>query len=132
DGAARLLRDQAAADTFTATGQTRTYAGIVVDTSRPFRVTLAWTDAPGSTVGNAFRNDLDLTVRVGGVTYRGNVFSGALSVAGGIAGQRNNVESVFLPAGSSGSFTVTVAASTINSDGVHGSGGAVDQAFAMA
>ncbi len=131
DGTARLLRDQAASDTFTATGQTRTFAGTVVDPSRPFRVTLAWTDAPGSTVGNAFRNDLDLTVRVGGVTYRGNVFSGALSVAGGIADQRNNVESVFLPVGSSGSFTVTVAASNINSDGVPGSGGALDQDFAL-
>jgi subtilisin-like proprotein convertase family protein len=131
DGVGRLLRDQAASDTFTATGQTRTFAGTVVDPGRPFRVSLAWTDAPGSTAGNAFRNDLDLTVRVGGVTYRGNVFSGALSVAGGSADQRNNVESVFLPAGASGSFTVTVTAANINSDGVPGSGGALDQDFAL-
>ncbi len=131
DGADRVLRDQVAADMFTATGQTRTFAGTVVDTSRPYRVTLAWTDAPGSTTGNAFRNDLDLTVRVGGVTYRGNVFAGGLSVAGGAADVRNNVESVFLPAGSAGTFTVTVTAANINSDGVPGVGGALDQDFAL-
>ncbi len=131
DGADRVLRDQVAADMFTATGQTRTFAGTVVDTSRPYRVTLAWTDAPGSTTGNAFRNDLDLTVRVGGVTYRGNVFAGGLSVAGGAADVRNNVESVFLPAGTAGTFTVTVTAANINSDGVPGVGGALDQDFAL-
>jgi len=32
-------------------------------------------------------------------TYRGNVFSGATCVTGGTADLRNNVESVFLPAG---------------------------------
>jgi hypothetical protein len=131
DGADRVLRDQVAADMFTATGQTRTFAGTVVSTSRPYRVTLAWTDAPGSTTGNAFRNDLDLTVRVGGVTYRGNVFAGALSVTGGSADVRNNVESVFLPAGTAGTFTVTVTASNINSDGVPNVGGALDQDFAL-
>ena len=131
DGATRILRDQVAADMFTATGQTRTFSGTVPDPSQPYRVTLAWTDAPGSTTGNAFRNDLDLTVRVGGVTYRGNVFAGALSVAGGSADVRNNVESVFLPAGTSGSFTVTVTAANINSDGVPNVGGALDQDFAL-
>jgi subtilisin-like proprotein convertase family protein len=131
DGADRVLRDQVAVDMFTATGQTRTFAGTVVDTGRPYRVTLAWTDAPGSTTGNAFRNDLDLTVRVGGVTYRGNVFAGGLSVAGGAADVRNNVESVFLPAGTAGTFTVTVTAANINSDGVPGVGGALDQDFAL-
>jgi len=29
-----------------ATGQTRTFAGSVVDVTKSFRVTLAWTDAP--------------------------------------------------------------------------------------
>ena len=131
DGGDRVLRDQLPEDTFTATGQTRTFAGTITDPGQPFRVTLAWTDAPGSTVGNAFKNDLDLTVRVGAVSYRGNVFSGASSVAGGSADPRNNVESVFLPAGATGTFSVTVAASNINSDGVPGSGTALDQDFAL-
>ena len=77
DGTPRILRDQV--DLFTATGQSLTFTGTISDASKPFRVTLAWTDAPGTTVGNAFNNDLDLTVVVGGNTYRGNVFSGASS-----------------------------------------------------
>ena len=96
-----------------------------------FRVTLAWTDAPGSTTGNAYKNDLDLTVTVGGNTYKGNVFSGANSVTGGSADPRNNCESVFLPAGVSGDYVVTVTAANINSDGVPNDGDALDQDFAL-
>src|SRR5438132_202150 len=66
DGTARLLRGELAADKFTATGQERSFLGAVSDSSKPFRVTLAWTDAPGNTTGNAYNNDLDLTVTVGG------------------------------------------------------------------
>jgi hypothetical protein len=49
DGAPRILRDELAGDTFTASGQSRTFTGFVADTNLPFRVTVAWTDAPGST-----------------------------------------------------------------------------------
>jgi hypothetical protein len=131
DGAPRLLRDQLAGDLFTASGQTRTYSGAVADTSKPFRVTLAWTDAPGSTTGSAANNDLDLTVTVGGVTYKGNVFQGEYSVSGGSADTLDNVESVFLPAGVSGSFTITVTAANINSIGVPNSANALEQDFAL-
>src|SRR5258708_1352034 len=93
-----------AADVFTASGQTRVFTGLISDTNKPFRVTVAWTDAPGSTTGNAYKNNLDLTVTVSGQTYKGNVFSGAYSVTGGSAGLKNNVGSGFLPAGGSGSF----------------------------
>ena len=85
DDVPRLLRDQEPEDLLTATGQTRTFASAVGDPTRPFRVTLAWTDAPGATYAAAWNNDLDLTVEVGGVTYKGNVFSGPTSVAGGSA-----------------------------------------------
>lgn len=131
DEVPRVLRDQLAVDKFTATGQTRVFTGRVLDPARPFRVTLAWTDAPGNTTGNAFNNDLDLTVTVGGNTYKGNVFSGAFSVPGGVADFRNNVESVFLPAGVSSNFTVTVTAANINSDGVPNEAPALDQDFAL-
>jgi hypothetical protein len=131
DGTSRLLRDQLPADKFTATGQTRTFSGSISDTGKPFRVTLAWTDAPGSTTGNAYKNDLDLTVTVGGNIYRGNVFSGASSVTGGSADARNNCESVFLPAGVNGDYAVTVTAANINSDGVPNDGDALDQDFAL-
>ena len=126
-----VLRDQSAADTFTATGQSRLYTGNVASSGQPFRITLAWTDAPGSTTGNAFVNNLDLEVTVGGQTYKGNVFTGASSVTGGSADTRNNAESVFLPAGVSGSFTVRILASNIAGDGVPNFGGALDQDFAL-
>ncbi len=74
DGTPRLLRDEAPGDMFTASGQTRVFKGVVANSSQPFRVTVAWTDAPGSTTGAAYNNDLDLTVTVGGNTYKGNVF----------------------------------------------------------
>jgi uncharacterized repeat protein (TIGR01451 family) len=131
DDTARRLRDQLEVDRFTASGQTRVFTGAVKDSSRPFRVTLAWTDAPGSTTGAAYNNNLDLEVVVGGQTYRGNVFSGAFSAPDGVADVRNNVESVFLPAGTSGSFTVTVTATSINSDGVPNNGDPLDQDFAL-
>lgn len=131
DGVPRLLRDQVAADVFTASGQTRVFTGRIAQTNQPLRVSLAWTDAPGSTTGNAFNNDLDLTVEVGGSVYLGNHFSGAYSVAGGSADARNNVESVGLPAGVAGEITVTVTAANINSDGVPNYGTSLDQDFAL-
>jgi len=126
-----VLRDQSPGDIFTATGQSRTYTGTVSSAGQPFRVTLAWTDAPGSTTGNAFVNNLDLEVTVGGQTYKGNVFSGANSATGGTADPRNNAESVFIPAGVSGTFTVRVIAANIAGDGVPNAGGALDQDFAL-
>ncbi|HWC77000.1 MAG TPA: S8 family serine peptidase, partial [Blastocatellia bacterium] len=63
-----ILKDQVGADTFTASGQQRIVTGVVNDMTKPFRVTLAWTDAPGPTSGNSFVNNLDLEVTVGGNT----------------------------------------------------------------
>src|SRR5262249_19144315 len=71
---AHIVRDEI--DRFTSSGQQRVFTGNIVDGSKPFRVTLAWTDAPGSTTGNAFVNNLDLEVTVGGTTFLGNVFNG--------------------------------------------------------
>jgi len=64
------------------------FTGTITDPTKPFRVTLAWTDAPGNTSGNAYNNDLDLTVTVGGSSYKGNVFSGAYSTTGGASTTR--------------------------------------------
>ncbi|MDC0714749.1 S8 family serine peptidase [Stigmatella sp. ncwal1] len=131
DGASRVLSDQETPQLFTATGQSRTFVGGVVDPTKPFRATLAWTDAPGSTTGSAWKNNLDLAVTIGGATYKGNVFTRGTSVTGGGTDDRNNVESVFLPAGTTGSYTLTVTATNINSDGVPGNGSALDQDFAL-
>ena len=129
DATPRMLVDQS--HVFGNSGQTYQVSGAVADTSRPFRVTLAWTDAPGPTTGNAYVNNLDLAVTVGGQTYRGNVFSGGTSTTGGSADPRNNVESVFLPAGVSGAFTVVITATNIAGDGVPGNGDSTDQDFAL-
>ena len=126
-----VLRDQVAADIFTSSGQQRVFTGTIADSTKPFRITLAWTDAPGSTVGNAFVNNLDLEVTLNGQTYKGNVYQGELSITGGLADTRNNVESVTLPAGLSGSYVVTVKATNIAGDGVPNSGGPLDQDFAL-
>jgi hypothetical protein len=129
DGVQRLMVDQT--QVFGATGQTFQVTGSVATTSQPFRVTLAWTDAPGPTTGAPFVNDLDLVVTVGGQTFLGNVFSGANSTTGGAADPRNNAESVFLPAGVSGNFTITVRAANIAGDGVPGNADTTDQDFAL-
>jgi uncharacterized repeat protein (TIGR01451 family) len=131
DGVPRILQDQVAEDIFTASGQTRVFTACVANSNEPVRITLAWTDAPGNTTGNAFNNDLDLTVVVAGQTYLGNRFSGAHSVPGGSADGKNNVESIFLPAGVTGEIVVTVWAANINSDGVPNFGSSLDQDFAL-
>jgi uncharacterized repeat protein (TIGR01451 family) len=131
DGVPRILRDQVAEDIFTASGQTRVFTARVASSNEPVRVTLAWTDAPGNTTGNAFNNDLDLTVLVNGQTYWGNRFSGAHSIPGGSPDGKNNVESIFLPAGVTGEIVVTVSAANINSDGVPNFGSSLDQDFAL-
>ena len=129
DATPRLLVDQT--EILQTTGQTFTLSGSVVSADQPFRVTLAWSDAPGTTVGSPWVNDLDLEVTVGGVTYLGNVFSGAESAPGGTADIKNNVESVFLPAGTTGDFTITVRATNLAGDGVPGNDDATDQDFAL-
>ena len=131
DATPRLLRDQVGVDLFTASGQTRSYTGTISSSAKPVRITVAWTDAPGSTTGNAYKNNLDLTVVVNGTSYKGNVFSKGTSITGGSADARNNVESVFLPAGTTGSLVITVAATNINSDGVPNNSSSLDQDFAL-
>jgi hypothetical protein len=129
DGTARITVDQS--QVLGATGATYTTSGTIPSSAVPFRVTLAWTDAPGPTTGAPFVNNLDLEVTVNGVLYRGNVFSGANSTINGTADTKNNAESVFLPAGTSGNFTITVRASNIAGDGVPGNADTTDQDFAL-
>jgi len=129
DVATRLLTDQT--KIFGSSGETYNITSTVASSSQPFRVTLAWSDAPGSTTGAPWVNNLDLEVTINGQVYKGNVFSGATSTEGGVADGRNNVESVFLPAGVSGEFLVTVRATNIAGDGVPGNVDPTDQDFAL-
>jgi hypothetical protein len=134
DDARRSLTDQTTL--LTESGQTYTLQGSIADRTRPLRITLAWTDAPGQLTGAAIVNDLDLEINIGGTIYRGNNFSGEWSIEGGEADRLNNVESIYLPAealpeGASGNFVITVRAANIAGDGVPGNGNALDQDFAL-
>jgi subtilisin-like proprotein convertase family protein len=131
DATPRVFRDQDPADLLSATGQSAARAYAVQDESRPVKVTLAWTDAPGAVAARPYVNDLDLVVEAGGRTYKGNVFANGRSISGGAADPRNNVESVFLPAGTSGSFSVRVGGTNIAGDGVPGDPDETDQDFAL-
>ncbi|HEV3378393.1 MAG TPA: S8 family serine peptidase [Thermoleophilaceae bacterium] len=131
DSTAREYRDQLPGDLLGTSGETRARSYSVPDPTRPVKVTLAWTDAPGPTSGNPVVNNLDLVVDAGGRTYKGNVFAGALSRTGGTADPRNNVESVYLPAGVVTRLGVTVKGTTVAGDGVPGIGDLTDQDFAL-
>ena len=116
----------------TAPGQSSVLLGVVALSTKPVRVTLVWTDPPGAS-DPALVNNLDLTVTVGANTYRGNVFSGGVSVTGGSANSNDNVENVFLPAGIAPGtpITVTVSATALNGDGVLGNADVTDQHFGL-
>ncbi len=129
DAAARMRVDQT--QVLGATGATYVATGTISSTTAPLRVALVWTDAPGPTTGNAFVNNLDLEVTLNGTLYRGNVFTGGSSTSGGVADTRNNTECVFLPAGTTGSFSITVRATNIAGDGVPGNADTTDQDFAL-
>ena len=86
-------------------------------------MTLAWTDAPGSTTASKeLVNNLDLAVTAGTNIYKGNVYNGQYSTNGGTADGTNNVESVFLPAGAAASFVVTISAAQISADAITNGG----------
>ncbi|HEX5736214.1 MAG TPA: S8 family serine peptidase [Blastocatellia bacterium] len=135
DDTPRKLVDQT--NTFTESGQEFVIKGSLADRTRPLCVTLAWTDAPGSLAGPALVNDLDLEIKVGGeIIYRGNNFSGPLTISGGSADRLNNVEGITLTAGAipegfEGNFTITVRAHNIAGNGVPGNGSDLDQDFAL-
>ena len=59
------------------------------------------------------------------------MFSGASSIAGGTADIRNNVESVFLPPGVTGTVNIKIKATNIAGDGVPNNGTPLDQDFAL-
>ncbi len=118
--------------TFGDTGEQWQTTLTVNDPSKPLKVTLAWSDAPGAAGANpALVNDLDLTVVHDGETYRGNAFSNGWSTTGGSADALNNVENVYLQSPVAGDVTVIVTATAIAGDGVPYVGDATDQDFAL-
>lgn len=129
DGTPIYTTDQGT--TFSSTGNTFIRSGTIVSSTKPLRVTLVWSDAPGSTTGSAFVNNLNLEVTVNGQLYRGNNFTGGTSNTNTNVDIRNNVESVFLPAGISGTVQIKVIAANIAGNGVPGNASNLDQDFAL-
>jgi hypothetical protein len=100
---------------FTADGQELLIKVAPFETSRPLRITLAWTDAAGSVGGILARvNDLDLEVTAvtTGQVFNGNRFQSGFSVSGGFSDIRNNVECVYIQQ-PSGVYEVRVIAASL-------------------
>jgi hypothetical protein len=124
---------------FDQTGEMWVEQGLApADPTRPVRLMLVWTDAPGHGLGGstpAWNNDLDLIVWAGPDHYLGNDFGpDGWSQPASVQSQpdeKNNTEGVFLPVGTAGPLRIEVLAANINSDGVPGSGDSTDQDFAL-
>jgi hypothetical protein len=119
-------------------GQADTRLVKVLDPSRPLKVTIAWSDAPGAFLANpALVNDLDLMVeRIddgGAVIQRwlGNVFDEGHSVESGDPDRLNNLENVYVEAPAPGTYRITVSAENVPGDGVPGNDDPTDQDFAL-
>lgn len=113
-------------------GETFTLNVTVDDPSKPFKVTLAWTDAPGAVGANpAIVNNLDLQVMMNGQTYLGNQFAAGWSTTGGTPDTINVLENVYIQNPVVGPVTVTVVGTTIAGDGVPNTGDTSDQDFAL-
>ncbi|MFN2389353.1 MAG: S8 family serine peptidase [Actinomycetota bacterium] len=112
-------------------GQARTLRAEAVDRSKPLKVTLAWSDAPGRpNAAPALVNDLDLTVRGDGGVYRGNRFRNGWSVFGGSPDRREVLENVFVRR-PSGGYLIKIAATDLPGDGIPYFGDKTDQDFAL-
>lgn len=131
DRGPRLFVDQRVA--FVATNQTFTMRVSVVDAGRPLRVTLVYTDAPGSTsAALAIVNKLSLEVASddGAVTWRGNQLVGGWSAPTAAIDERNNVECVYLQS-AEGTYVVTVVATTVTHNARRPSDASPWQDFAL-
>jgi len=102
-----LARDEGRA--FAAAGEPAAVTRIGLAGAGPLKVVLAWTDPPSSAAAAVnLVNDLDLTVTGPDGTFLGNAFANGVSVTGGAPDRRNNLEVVWLPSASPGTWTVRV------------------------
>ncbi len=77
---------------------------------QPFKVSLVWTDYPSSEIAarNLVNNLNLLVISPSGVKYKGNLFAGGWSKAGGGYDKVNNVENVYIQSAEAGTWTVRV------------------------
>jgi hypothetical protein len=96
------------------TGEVATYEVTVASANEPLEITLVWTDFPSTPAASrSLVNDLDLTVRRGGTTYRGNVYSGGVSTTGGTRDSLNVEECVLVNGPPAGVWEIEVAAASV-------------------
>jgi hypothetical protein len=98
------------------TGVTHTHHVDVASSTARLKVTLAWTDPPGTlNATTALVNDLDLEVIApGGQTFLGNVFAAGTSTTGGMADSANNLEAVLVNSPAAGDWTIRVIGRAVN------------------
>ena len=114
-----------------ATGESTTFT-VQVPAGQPLRVTLVWTDPEAATAsGTNLVNDLDLEVvdPAGTTTYKGNVFSGGVSVTGGSRDALNPVEGVLVTSPAAGLWTLRVLGTSV--PGTYSAPGSERQGFAL-
>ena len=94
------------------TGDSVTYSINVTGAARPFRVTLCWSDYPGTMRASYICvNDLDLTVySPSGTAYKGNVYSGGQSDTSGTHDSLNVEECTRINSPEVGSWGIVVKA----------------------
>ena len=99
-----------------ATGEFQAFTIEVAASTEPLRITLAWSDPPGTAGAAAPRvNDLDLTVTApDATTFRGNAFAAGQSTPGGAPDNLNNVEQVVVNAPQTGTWTIRVGGAAVN------------------
>jgi hypothetical protein len=97
------------------TGQIHTH-NFIVDGPIKIKATLVFTDVAGTAgAANPVVNDLDLEViSPTNQVYKGNVFSGGLSITGGVKDNKNNVEQVHLLNPVQGEWTARVIGAAVN------------------
>lgn len=96
--------------------QSRQWTVEVTDSSVPLRAALAFFDAPAA-AGASFApvNDLNLSVySPSGTEYKGNRFSGGVSIPGGSRDAINSLEMVLIPNPAVGEWTVKVKSEAVN------------------
>lgn len=98
------------------TGEAVIYNVAVTGASEQLRVTLVWHDYPGAVNSqDPVVNNLDLLVTSpSGTAYKGNVFTGGVSVPGGNADPENNVEQVHITTPETGTWVITVTGTAVN------------------
>jgi len=120
-------------------GDQQTWQIRVYDPQKPLKITLAWTDPPGS-IGSgtatapAIVNKLALRLTVNGKLYRGNEFQNGWSVAQGSSEREgwDNLQNIYLPAGAvSGVLQVSVTALEITTNCFNGQIANPQQDFAL-